>query len=331
MFKKYHSIENTYRTEFLEKIKTHGFWEEEFIVQEKVHGSNLSFWTTDGENFHAAKRTSVIEEDEVFYNYALVLEEVLPKLKQIWLELHEKYPKMEQMTVFGEIIGGSYPHKSVERNKSAIRVQKGIFYSPNNVFFAFDILLDAENYIDIDEATVMFEKYGFLYAKTLFRGSLEVALEYPNVFESTVPELLGLPLLEKNICEGVVIKPMKSLFFNNGSRVILKNKNERWSENTKFNKSINQEDDISEKVLKLQEAIQAYVTENRLNNVLSKIGIVAKNDFGRVMGLFSADVIEDFMKDHHKIMEDLDKKETKLVTKSITKAMSELVKEALLE
>lgn len=43
MFKKYNSIENTYRQEFLDKIKGHGFWEDEFVVQEKVHGANLSY------------------------------------------------------------------------------------------------------------------------------------------------------------------------------------------------------------------------------------------------------------------------------------------------
>ena len=40
MFRKYNSIENTYREEFLERIKSHGFWNDEFVVQEKVHGAN---------------------------------------------------------------------------------------------------------------------------------------------------------------------------------------------------------------------------------------------------------------------------------------------------
>ena len=43
MFKKYHSIENSYRTEFINRIKGHMFWNETFIVQEKAHGANLSF------------------------------------------------------------------------------------------------------------------------------------------------------------------------------------------------------------------------------------------------------------------------------------------------
>ena len=51
MFKKYTSIENIYREEFLDRIKSHGFWDDDFIVQEKAHGSNLSYWTTNGRDF----------------------------------------------------------------------------------------------------------------------------------------------------------------------------------------------------------------------------------------------------------------------------------------
>ena len=69
MFKKYTSIENTYRTEFLDRIKGHHMWEKRYVIQEKVHGSNLSFWTVNGEQFHTAKRTEGLDIDEKFYNH----------------------------------------------------------------------------------------------------------------------------------------------------------------------------------------------------------------------------------------------------------------------
>jgi hypothetical protein len=43
---------------------------------------------------------------------------------------------------------------------------------------------------------------------------------------------LGLPPIENNIVEGTVIKPLIPLFENNGSRIILKNKNDKFSEKT---------------------------------------------------------------------------------------------------
>ena len=87
--------------------------------------------------------------------------------------------------------------------------------------------------------------------------------------------------------------------------------------------------ELTDDVKQLQEAIQDYVTENRLSNVISKIGEITIKEMGKVLGLFAADIIEDFMKDHGRAMDKLETKEQKLVTKSITKKSVELVKKRL--
>ncbi len=325
MFKKYTSIENTYRDEFLDRIKGHGFWGDEFVVQEKVHGANLSYWTINGEDFFSAKRTDLIAKHEKFYNHDLILTEIKPKLKNIWLELKKEFKDLKQFTIFGEIFGGDYPHKEVESDKKSTIVQKGIFYSPKNHFYAFDILINSEIYLDVDTSNEYFEKQNLLHAKTIFRGNINECLDYPNDFNSTLPTEFNLPELVPNVVEGVVIRPIKTRHFNNRVRVILKNKNEKWSENKKYHKSIKLEDKPSEKVIKLQEAILTYVTENRLNNVLSKIGEVSQKNFGRVLGMFNKDVVEDFLKDYSQITDELEKKELKLITKSFAKTATELI------
>ena len=326
MFKKYNSIENTYRDEFLERIKTHGFWNDKYVVQEKVHGSNLSFSTVDGEHFVASKRMGLVEKDEFFFNYEKVFQNIEKKLKTIWNLVNNDFNDVKQLTIFGEIFGGYYPHPDVEFNKEAKMVQKGIYYSPNNEFYAFDILLNKETYLDVYQTNKYFETAGLLYAKTIFEGSIEECLSYPNDFNSIIPSMLNLPPLEHNIAEGVVIRPVKTSFFNSGIRVILKNKNEKWAENKKYYNHINTTDKPSEKVVKLQEAIQTYITENRLNNVLSKIGEVKKSDFGKVLGMFNKDIFDDFAKDYSEILNELDKKEIKFITKSIGKTAAKLVK-----
>ena len=227
MFKKYNAIENTYRTEFLERIKGHGFWEREYVVQEKAHGANLSYWTNNGVDFFAAKRTATIGADEKFYNYEHLLEAIQLALQNIWRKLTQQDPEIKQVTFFGELIGGSYPHPDVPRNRAAPKVQKGIFYSPDNHFYAFDILINAQRFLDVDEANRLFEAEGLLHAQTLFKGSLEACLTHSNAFDSTIPALLGLPTLTPNLCEGTIIKPQQEAYFNNGVRVILKNKNEK--------------------------------------------------------------------------------------------------------
>lgn len=329
MFKKYNTIENTYREEFLERIKGHGFGEDKFVVQEKVHGANLSYWTTDGIHFYSAKRTAALAEDEKFYNHEKVLATIKPNLASIWKHLQSEIPTLTQLTFFGEIMGGTYPHKEIQKNKEAIKVQKGIFYSPDNHFYAFDILINRERYVDVDEANRHFEREGLLYAKTLYAGSISECLAYPNDFDSKIPQELGLPALDHNTTEGVIIKPKRTRHFNSGSRVILKNKNEKWAENKKFHRNIRLEEEVSEKVGKLQEAILTYVTENRLSNVLSKIGEVSPKDFGRVLGMFNKDVVEDFLKDYGHLTTDLEKKEQKQINKSFNKEAVKLVKDAL--
>ena len=117
---------------------------------------------------------------------------------------------------------------------------------------------------------------------------------------------MGLPEIADNICEGVVIRPIITPHFNHGVRVILKKKNEAWAEGKQFRKSIKKEEKLPEKIVKLREAILTYVTENRLNNVLSKVGQVTIKDFGKVMGMFSKDIVEDFSKDYQEVLSELE-------------------------
>ena len=229
------------------------------------------------------------------------------------------------MTIYGEAIGGSYPHPEVAKAKDALKVQKGVFYAPDNEFYCFDILVQENKYLDVNDANLLFEKYQLLYAKTLFEGDIKACLSYPNAFDSTIPALLGLPEISPNVCEGVIIKPIKTARFNNGVRVILKNKNEKWSEKLMALKKVKASEPLSEKTVKLQAALQAYITENRLNNVISKIGEVEKKDFGRLLGMLNKDAFEDFLKDYGEAYNSLEKKDKKAITKSAAKPASALI------
>ena len=329
MFNKYRSIENSYRENFIKQIKIQGFGDSEYIVQEKAHGANLSYLTNDGINFITAKRNGLLEQNESFYNYEIILEQLKPKFTNIWRQLKIKYPSVEQLTIFGEIIGGNYPHKEVIVEQNSFKIKKGIFYSPKNEFYAFDILINGDRYLDVDEANFYFAQENLLYAKTLFQGNLADCLNYSNSFESTIPLLLDLPEITPNTCEGTIIRPIKTSYLLNGNRIIIKNKNEKWSENKKYHKTIKKQEPLPEKVAKLQEAILTYVTENRLENVLSKLGEVTKEDFGQILGLFNKDVVDDFSKDYEDAIEGLDKKDFKSLRKSIAKATSNMIIEKL--
>ena len=146
-------------------------------------------------------------------------------------------------------------------------------------------------------------------------------LKQPNAFQSKIAEWLGLPAIEDNICEGIVIRPVTPMYLRNGSRVLIKSKNERT-------KLFVEPVPYSEELKALIVEGETYVTENRLANVVSHIGEVHfPKDFGKVMGLFSKDVLEDFLKEHGNLYAALEKSEQKLLNKELNKFCTALVKQ----
>lgn len=319
IFKTYNSIENAYQTRMIDQIRLQGFGDEVFIVQEKVHGANFSFFT-DGKEIKIAKRTAFIEKEEKFYNAHQILEQYRKNVINLFQKVKTIYPNVETVVIYGELFGGSYNHKEVEPVKNAIKVQKGIEYAPYNDFYAFDIKLNGVTYLDTDIINSIFEKTGFFYAKTLFEGTLEEALRFPNVFNSKIPTWLRLPEMN-NMCEGTIIKTLKTKYFGNGARVILKNKNEKWIEKSKMvkkeRKATQKQVDFSETAQNIWGEIQQYVTANRLNNVVSKIGEFEPKIMGKVIGLFAQDILEDFEKDFPAVFTTIEKDEHKRINKKL--------------
>lgn len=332
IFKTYNSIENAYQARMIDQIRLQGFGDEVFIVQEKVHGANFSFFT-DGKEIKIAKRTAFIEKDEKFYNAHHILERYKKNVIDVFQKVKTRYPDVETVVIYGELFGGGYNHKEVEPVKGAVRVQKGIEYAPYNEFYAFDIKLNGVMYLDTDIVNEIFEKTGFFYAKTLFQGTLEEALRFPNVFNSKIPAWLGLPELN-NMCEGTIIKTLKTKYFGNGARVILKNKNEKWIEKSKMvrkqGKTVHKQIVFSEKAQNIWEEIQKYATANRLNNVVSKIGEFEPKMMGKIIGLFAQDILEDFEKDFPSVFTAIEKEEQKRINKKLNTLVIDFIKEELM-
>ena len=203
-FKKYNSIENSFSREFMEKVVAEMPADLEYVVQEKVHGANTSF-LCDGESVRFAKRTSLLEDDEKFYDYPELLERYKDRVIALTKDVMGRYAGVKSVNIFGEMFGGTYPHKDVQPNRKVTVIQKGVCYCPEHEFYGFDIYLvgeESNRYLPVDEVNELFERHGFLYAKTLFKGTLSECLKYPNAFQSKIAEWLGLPAIEDNICEG---------------------------------------------------------------------------------------------------------------------------------
>ncbi|MDV7698980.1 RNA ligase, Rnl2 family [Chryseobacterium soli] len=329
IFKTYNSIENAYQARVIDQIRIQGFGDEVFIVQEKVHGANFSFFT-DGKEIKIAKRTDFIKEDEKFYNAHHMLEQYREKVIGLFRKVKAIFPETETVVIYGELFGGGYKHKDIEPVKGAVKVQKGVEYAPQNEFYAFDIKLNGITYLDTDLSNEIFKETGFFYAKIIFQGTLEEALRFPNAFESKIPGWLGLPEIEDNMCEGTIVKTLKTKYFGNGSRVILKNKNEKWTEKSKMvrrDRTAQKEVHFSEAAHEIWSEIQQYAIPNRLHAVTSKIGEFEPKIMGKVIGLFAQDILEDFEKDFPNVFNTIEKEEQKRINKKLNNLAITCIKE----
>jgi Rnl2 family RNA ligase len=316
-FKKYNSIDNSYREKTLFKIKTVVPSDEVWIVTEKLHGVNFSIWY-DGHEIKYARRSGFIKENENFYNY-----DIIKNRYETMVEgLYEYNDHINELVLYGELIGGSYPHPNVEK-LNIKTIQKGVFYTNTIDFVIFDIMVNGK-YLSYYEMNDLLWATQFKTVPYLFSGTLKDCLEYPNDNVSIMCKQYDLPSISDNICEGVVIKPNKPLFFNNESRIILKNKNEKFSEKKKI-KKVKKEIMYSYYLREQIDKINEYINTNRLNNVLSKYGEYTMQDFSHILKLFIQDVYNDFFKDNE--VKFSSKEDSKLFSKTVSKLVVKIMKE----
>lgn len=332
LFKKYSSVENSFDEEYVRKVRWQMPADLKYAVQEKVHGANASF-LCDGNDIRFAKRTALVEADEPFYGYADLVDLYRDRILALTKDVMGQYPGVIQVSIFGELFGGCYPHPDVPAIKDMVPVQKGIWYCPGHEFYGFDIYViyeDEGDFLSVEETDALFEKHGFFYAKTLFTGMLDECLTHPNAFVSHIPDWLGLPPIENNICEGIVIRPVVPMFLRNGSRVMIKSKNERFAEK-KARKGpgpeLNLSATYSDEMKELVAVLATYFTEPRLDNVISHIGEVQfPRDFGKLTGLYAKDVFEDYMKENMVAYNELERKEQKAINKELAKLAAAMIR-----
>ncbi|WP_295732263.1 RNA ligase family protein [uncultured Muribaculum sp.] len=282
-------------------------------------------------------KVSVLTDDEKFYDFQSLVDVYRPKVLALFSRIRNLHPDVSLISVFGEMFGGRYAHESVPAVKGTILIQKGMDYTPAHEFYGFDIYLfegDSGRYLSVDEVNKLFEAEGFFYARTLMSGSLVECLKYSNAFQSKISQWLGFPDIDDNICEGVVIRPVEPQYLRNGSRVLIKSKNARFAEKKsvkKRNKLFAEPVPYSDALKALLPEVEAYVNENRLNNVVSHIGEVTfPKDFGNVMGLFAKDILDDFLKEHGGEYSALDKCEQKSLNRELNKLATDFVKQTFM-
>ena len=233
-----------------------------FVVQEKVCGAP-AWMGCDGQNVSFGWAVALTDDERrvevLSVGLAGLVERYRHRLFRLCAHVRQLFPDVRSVKVYGELFGGEYPHCLVARCKERLPVREGVYYAPDYGFYAYDIGVEGRasgeghrscgqecedavalpHFLSVAVCNRLFESLGIFHARTLFQGSFEECLHYPNAFPTRLPDWLDLPPLRNNWCEGTVIRPLAPLLTTAGERVLLKNVNSRHKSSKALVHSVN--------------------------------------------------------------------------------------------
>ncbi len=177
-----------------------------WVALEKLHGAQLVIGS-DGEEVIVGKRKAWLAEDEPFFGWQLLAGELTAAVRSL-----ARQAGARQVMVYGELIGGGYPHPEVAAVPGLSPVQTGIWYTPALAWVPFDVLVaagddDEGELLAHREVEALAESSGLRTPPRLARGT-RAELERVEVrFATRAPAWFGLPAIAENFAEGLVLKP----------------------------------------------------------------------------------------------------------------------------
>ncbi|MET7418690.1 RNA ligase family protein [Dactylosporangium sp. NPDC005555] len=202
-----------------------------WIATEKIHGAQLVV-AADGAVTRVGKRKAWLGGDEPFFGWQLLR----PAFEQAArLALADGAATVR---LYGELHGGHYPHPGVPPVPGASAVQTGVWYSPGVRFALFDVLDhqrpdDPGVYRTYAAVAKVAEAAGLDVVPLLARGTRASLDAVPVRFRTLVPS--GLPPIDGNLAEGVVLRPDAALAPQ--ERTVVKAKIEEFDEQ-RFDESL---------------------------------------------------------------------------------------------
>lgn len=296
MFKKYRSIENHYKGDFIRRILERGLGKEDVLWYrfEKADGGNFSF-ICDGFEVKCGKRNHPLVKEN-FFQWEKLRDLYKEDILKLFVTLQKIYPKMEQFNLYGEIHGGMYPGHPVKTKP----LNRNTYYCPDIRFIAFDLHVAMKEsggtyQLLYDEYSPILKKHNVPFLEPMSKTTLSEALKFSPEFNTTLPKLYGLEEHEGNIAEGAVLKPVSDVYIigkdGQPTRPIIKHKHKRSMEKQKSFNLEGVKKMYSDDVI----AVKDYITEPRLINVVTKIGgDVTLSDMTKVIRAFREDILEEY-------------------------------------
>lgn len=246
----------------------------EAYALEKIHGtsSHLSFRTVEQLlEGNCVKVVNFFSGGEKHENFVKLFDE------QFLLKQFETLG-LDDLMIFGEAYGGKCQGMSCT-------------YGKELKFIAFDVKI-GDSWLSVPQAEEIVKQFNLEF---VYYDKVSTDIETLDKYrDSPSVQAKRNGIIEDKLREGIVIRPLIELKTNNNERVIVKHKNEKFSERTSKKDTIVSSDKLE--ILKEANAIaDEWVTINRLSNILSHLKpeeIVIENT-GNIIKLFLEDIAKE--------------------------------------
>ncbi|RKH15688.1 RNA ligase [Corallococcus sp. CA047B] len=241
-----------------------------WVALEKLHGAQLVLGAQDGQ-VHFGKRKAWLTEEEPFFGWQLLR----LRLSRAATELARTIcAKDERLYLYGELVGGRYPHPEVPAVPGMAPVQTGIWYAPELQWILFDILVarsdeDEGEFLPHRDVEEVARKAGVLTPPVVRRGTRSEMEDVPTRSLSRLPALLGLPPIPDNWAEGLVIKSEQRS--SPSQRAAVKRKIEEFNE-ARFDESAPWDPQQRLSLSELKDWASRLVNPAQIASALSKCG-----------------------------------------------------------
>ncbi|HLL05835.1 MAG TPA: RNA ligase family protein [Myxococcaceae bacterium] len=255
------------------------------MALEKIHGAQLVVGVQKGQ-VRFGKRKAWLAEEEPFFGWQLLRVQLGTAAQAVASAVGAD---ADAVYLYGELFGGHYPHPDVPAVPGMSPVQTGIWYAPDLRWSPFDILVartdeDEGVLLAHREVEALAREAGLLTPPLVRRGTRSEMGTVPTRAQTRVPALLGLPPIENNVAEGLVIKSDQRS--PPGQRAAIKRKIEEFNEG-RFDESEawNPHQPLSRD--ELASWVERMVNPARIASALSKVG---RSEAGQVLDEVVLDV-----------------------------------------
>ena len=255
-----------------------------WVALEKIHGAQLVVAVQGGQVLFG-KRKAWLAEDDPFFGWQLLRVRLGAAAREI---AHALSADGDAVYLYGELFGGHYPHPNIQVVPGMSPVQTGIWYAPDLRWSPFDILVSRAEEEGVllahREVETLARAAGLLTPPVIRRGTRAEMAAVPTRAPTRVPELLGLPPIEGNVAEGLVIKSDQRM--PPSQRGCFKRKIEEFNE-ARFDESEAWDPNRRLSVDELMGWAERLVNPARIASALSKLG---RSEVGKILDEVILDV-----------------------------------------